>query len=112
MTRAVLLVVLCGLALPAPAQTVTQAITQEITQVPYDKVVSRTAGRLDFESFATLPEPGQAVPGLIRVTGLTLGDSLAGQARRAVDGFDTLERAPRARVCAEDDDEQALAHAH
>ncbi|WP_432447986.1 hypothetical protein [Aliiroseovarius marinus] len=98
MIRAVLLAALCGLALPATAQTVTQAITQEITQVPYDKVVSQTAGQLDFESFPTLPEPGQAVPGLVRVTGLTLGDSLAGQARRAVDGFDTLDRAPRAPV--------------
>ncbi|WP_248369423.1 hypothetical protein [Aliiroseovarius sp. S1339] len=63
----------------------------EITSVDYSDLAGHLPGLVDFEDFATLPEPGQIVQGLLTFPGLTIGAQLHGQSLRAVDGFDVLD---------------------
>ena len=66
----------------------------EVTQVDYADPAGQLPGLVDFEDFATLPEPGQPVPGPIIYSGLVIGAQLAGQTVRPVEGFDLLEGRP------------------
>ncbi|MDE9451827.1 hypothetical protein J3R80_15240 [Aliiroseovarius sp. Z3] len=79
----------------------------EIISVDYAELAGRLPGLVDFEGFATMPEPGQSLPGPLRFHGMTLGAMLAGQTRHTVEGFETLTGHPSQPLAAQTGDKTA-----
>ncbi|MCK0142331.1 hypothetical protein [Aliiroseovarius sp. F20344] len=88
------------------------AVAQTVVSAPYDVVAAQTAGLLDFEAFPTIPEPGQAIHGLLHAPGMTLGEGLAGQVNYGRDGFDVLSGSPTTPISVYVGDEASLAVAY
>jgi len=67
------------------------AAAQEVQRADYDTVAARLGGVMDFETFPTLPEPGQSYDGVILTPALAIGERLAGQVVTATpEGWDSL----------------------
>lgn len=79
-----------------------------INRADYDRLAHSLSGLVDFETYQTLPEPGQPVTGLARFAGLTIGAKLAGQTHQSVDGFDQLSGTPTSGVKAVADGEKPI----
>lgn len=99
-------------ALLALCLSANMAVAQSVVSAPYDVVAAQTSGVVDFENFPTIPEPGQAIQGLVHAPGLTLGEGLAGQMIRGEDGFDVLTGPPTTPLSVAEGDRPALAVAY